>query len=171
MHESLCRPSHYAGYVAAKQKAKHILQSVHPHRALLMAASASAWRQRKLRQTELSVSYNERGEKKKKFMKSQRTNERKQCRPVWHKDNSAAARHNFQCNFSCHASHFRRVIFWCLLPGSAPTSPFVSDAVSVAYSVLEAPREPGRDHHLWMILIYLFCSTSQCVHKCPNEAN
>lgn len=61
-----------------------------------------------------------------KFINQERTNERKQCRPaVRERDTIFPVSHSYW-----------RVIFWCLLPGSAKTSRFVPDAVLVVFLAL-----------------------------------
>lgn len=129
--------------VLARLKGEHILQSARPGRAALMATRrhcrcGDTGSSNKLScQSVLDNEWGVEGWGGMKFMKSERTNERKRSRPAWHQGDSTEARHNFQCGhfFSLSSFPYRRVIFWCPLPGSAPVSPFVPDAVLVALSL------------------------------------
>lgn len=167
MHESLCRPSHYAGYVAAKQKAKRILQSVHPRRQRQRRRGDDG-SDDKLSCQLVTMS----GGEKKRSLWNQRGQMRgssaDQCgtkTTVQQRDTISNAISpvmlpilgEWSFGVCCQAAHQRAHLFRMRSRSRTQCS--------------EAPREWGRDHHLWMILIYLFCSTSQCVHKCPNEAN
>lgn len=130
--------------VLARLKGEHILQSARPGRAALMATRRHCRRGDTGSSNKLSCQSALDNERRGGgVMKSERTNERKRSRPAWHQGDSTEARHNFQCGhfFSLSSFPYRRVIFWCPLPGSAPVSPFVPDAVLVALSLASRLRK------------------------------
>lgn len=140
-HEFLYRSSHWFVHTGCRvARLKDTFHSL----CTLQSFDMAMHRHHQRRQTELSVSAGQSEGKKEKLVKSERTNERKLCRLVRHEDSGAQTRHNFQCRqFFLSTFLYRPVIFWCLLPGSAPMSPFVPDAVLVMFSVLQGSKRIG----------------------------
>lgn len=136
------------------------------------APSPSAWGRQQQQQTELSASTGQ-WEGKKRSLWNQRGqmrgNAADQCgmkTAVQRRDTISNAG-----RFSCHPSRIDEWSFGvCCQAAHQWARLFRTRSWSCSQSS-EAPKESGRDHHIWMILIHLFRSTSQCVHKCLNEAN